>query len=384
RRTCHRRRGRRGGDGTCGLRDRCNGPLCSLLYLVLDATTLRRTAAVVRLGRHVGDRADLEAGGLEGTDGGLAARTRALDEDVDLLHAVLLRLAGGVLGGHLRGERGGLTGALEPDVAGGGPGNDGTLRVRDGHDGVVEGGLDVRVALGHVLLCHAAASAAAGGGLLSCHVLLLLPGDRLLRTLAGASVGLGALATDGQATTVAQALVGADLDLASDVGLDLAAEVAFDLPRGLDGVTQGRNLFVRQVVGAQVRGDAGLVQQLGGTGGADAVDVGESDLHALVARQVNSSKACHSAVSFRLVRWFSPLPSPPGSAPWPGRMPGWRDVLRGAPATVAGGELTGWGKARPCFPTARGPGRWTSRRVCGAMRVSVTATAGAARGRPSR
>src|SRR5699024_661060 len=144
RRTCRRRRGRRGDDGTYGLRVRYNGPFCSPLSLLLDATTLRRTAAVVRLRRHVGDRADLEAGGLEGTDGGFAARTRALDEHVDLLHAVLLRLARSVLGGHLRGERGGLAGALEPDVARGGPRDDGTLRVRDGHDGVVEGGLDVR------------------------------------------------------------------------------------------------------------------------------------------------------------------------------------------------------------------------------------------------
>src|SRR4051794_30484217 len=58
----------------------------------LDAAALRRTAAVVGLRRHVVDRADLEAGGLEGADRGLAARARALHEDVDLLHAVLLGL----------------------------------------------------------------------------------------------------------------------------------------------------------------------------------------------------------------------------------------------------------------------------------------------------
>src|SRR5215218_2599089 len=52
-----------------------------------DAATLRRPAAVVRLGRHVGDGADLEPGGLQRPDRGLAAGAGALDEDVDLLHA---------------------------------------------------------------------------------------------------------------------------------------------------------------------------------------------------------------------------------------------------------------------------------------------------------
>lgn len=81
-----------------------------------DAATLGRTAAVVRGGRDVLDGADLETGRLKRTDGRLTTRTRALDEHVDLAHAVLLRATGGRLGGHLRGERRGLPGALEADV----------------------------------------------------------------------------------------------------------------------------------------------------------------------------------------------------------------------------------------------------------------------------
>src|SRR5438067_11730226 len=94
------------------------------LYLLLDPAPLRRTAAVVRLRRDVGNGADLEAGGLQRPDGGLTARTRALDEHVDLLHAVLLRLAGGVPGGQLRGERGRPTRALEADMPRRRPGAD--------------------------------------------------------------------------------------------------------------------------------------------------------------------------------------------------------------------------------------------------------------------
>src|SRR5581483_4638680 len=68
-----------------------------------DAAALRRTAAVVR------GRGDV----LHGADRGLTTGARALDEHVDLAHAVLLGAAGGRLGGHLRGERRGLPGALE-------------------------------------------------------------------------------------------------------------------------------------------------------------------------------------------------------------------------------------------------------------------------------
>lgn len=66
-------------------------------------------------GGDIGDGADLEACGLKRADRGLTAGAGgALDEDVDLLDTVLLRLAGCVLGGQLSGERGGrLTRTLE-------------------------------------------------------------------------------------------------------------------------------------------------------------------------------------------------------------------------------------------------------------------------------
>jgi hypothetical protein len=41
---------------------------------------------------------------------------RALDDDVDLAQTVLHGLAGCLLGGHLRRERGGLARALEPTL----------------------------------------------------------------------------------------------------------------------------------------------------------------------------------------------------------------------------------------------------------------------------
>src|SRR3954469_20024295 len=96
----------------------------SCYSLSLDPAPLGRAAAVVRLRGDVGDGADLEAGRLQRTDRGLTAGARTLDEHVDLLQAVLLGLAGGVLGRHLRREWRRLARALEAHVAGGRPADD--------------------------------------------------------------------------------------------------------------------------------------------------------------------------------------------------------------------------------------------------------------------
>src|SRR6478672_3274529 len=117
-----------------------------------DAAALAWPAAVVRHRRHILDPGDLEPGRGQGADRRLAARTRALDEHVDLLQAVLLRGACGLLGGELRGERRRLARALEADVAGARPRQRVALLVGDGHDRVVERRLDVRLPVQDVLL----------------------------------------------------------------------------------------------------------------------------------------------------------------------------------------------------------------------------------------
>ena len=70
------------------------------------------------LGRDVLDRDDLEPGGLQRADRGLAARARPLHEDLDFLQPVLHALAGGGVGRDLGGERRGLARPLEPNRAG--------------------------------------------------------------------------------------------------------------------------------------------------------------------------------------------------------------------------------------------------------------------------
>src|SRR3954465_409177 len=138
--------------GTGGAAGSCSAP-----------SPLARAAAVVRLGGDVLDAGDLEPRGLQRADRGLAARARALHEDLDLLHALLDALAGGRVGGHLGGERGRLAGALEAGAAGGLPGDHVAFAVGERDDRVVERRLDVRLADRDVLLDLAAAALGATG-----------------------------------------------------------------------------------------------------------------------------------------------------------------------------------------------------------------------------
>src|SRR4051794_4253182 len=95
----------------------------------LDATPLRRAAAVVRDGGDIGDGADLEPGRLEGADRLLAAGAGALDVDLDLAHAVLHRPLGRTVGGQRRGIRRALAGALEAGDTGRPPADDRAVEV---------------------------------------------------------------------------------------------------------------------------------------------------------------------------------------------------------------------------------------------------------------
>src|SRR3954452_10969707 len=177
-----------------------------LCLAYLDAAPLPGAAAVVCLRSDVLDARDLEARGLQRADRGLAARARALHEDLDLLHALLDALAGRRVGGHLGGERRRLARALEAGAAGGLPRNDVAFAVREGDDRVVEACLDVRLADRNVLanLAAAALGATGGWGHLLLRRLLLARDRHPLRPLAGAGVGLGVLTAHGEATAVAQ------------------------------------------------------------------------------------------------------------------------------------------------------------------------------------
>src|SRR3954449_11683351 len=133
-------------------------------FLGLDAAPLAGAAAVVGLRGDVADGGDLEPGGLKRADRRLAARARALDEDLDLLEPLLDALARGGVGGDLGGEGRRLARALEAGAAGGLPRDDVPLAVGQRDDRVVEGLLDVSLADRDVLLGLPAATLRSAGG----------------------------------------------------------------------------------------------------------------------------------------------------------------------------------------------------------------------------
>src|SRR6201999_3036730 len=152
---------------------------------------------------------------------------------------------------------------------------------------------------------------------------LLLAGDGLLGALAGTGVGLRPLTADGQTAAPPQAFVAADLDLPADVGVDLAPQVTLDAVVRLDVVAELDHVLVGQVLDAEVRADARGLQQLLGAGTADAVDVGQRDLHPLFAGEVDASNSCHVSSSSVVSRSAPQPPRVAVRAPaWSGGEPG--------------------------------------------------------------
>src|SRR6266567_4517876 len=112
---------------------------------------LRRPHSVVRDRGDVADAGDGEAHRLQRPERAFAARSGALDLDLERAHAVLDGLLARVLGGDLRRIRGRLAAALEAHHPGRAPGDGVALRVGDGDHGVVEAGVHVGDAGGDVL-----------------------------------------------------------------------------------------------------------------------------------------------------------------------------------------------------------------------------------------
>src|SRR5439155_7321017 len=222
-------------------------------------------------------------------------------------HAVFHRPARHGLRCELRSERRRLARPLEAHVAGRRPGDRVPLLTGDADNRVVEGRLDVRNPVRDVLALTPLGPSSAGGRLRHAGLLAvssrcwfgsvlagpLLPGNGLAGTLAGTGVGPGALAVHRQPTTVAQSLVAADLDLALDVGGDLAAEVTLDLQVLVDVRADTSDLFVGEIAHPGLHGKVDRLADVLRGRAADAVDIGERDAEVLLARDVDTGNSGH-------------------------------------------------------------------------------------------
>src|SRR5260221_905801 len=247
--------------------------------------------------RHILDRGDGEAGGLQRPERRFAARSRPLDLDLEHLHAMLHRLAGGAVGGDLGGIGRRLPRALEALAAGRGPGHGVALGVGDGDDRIVEAGIHVGDARGDVL-AFATARPRRGwlshdGSLFLAAGLFLLAGDRARRALAGPRIGVRTLAMHRQALAVAQAAIAAEVHQPLDVHRHLAAQVALDLVVAIDDLADADDLVIGELVDPPLRGNAHLGADLLGFGPADAMDVGQADQDPFLRRYVDARNTRH-------------------------------------------------------------------------------------------
>src|SRR4030095_58021 len=124
---------------------------------------------------------------------------------------------------------------------------------------------------------------------------ITLHADSLARPLACAGVGAGALATHGQAAQVADATVTLDGLQTFEVQADFAAQIALDdVFAVLDCVDNLRELLLVQVLRTDGVINPGRGEDDRRVGRADAVDVAERDVDALLAGDFNTDDACHS------------------------------------------------------------------------------------------
>ena len=123
---------------------------------------------------------------------------------------------------------------------------------------------------------------------------IALHADGLARSFAGARVGLGALPAHRQAAQVADAAIALDALQALEVHADFAAQVTFDdVFAVLNRVHDLRELLLGQILRPNARVNVRPFENLHGVGRADAVDVAQRNINALVRRNFHTNDTCH-------------------------------------------------------------------------------------------
>ena len=92
---------------------------------------------------------------------------------------------------------------------------------------------------------------------------------------------------------MANAAVAADLHQTLDIGGTLTAQVAFDLDVRVDVRAEAGDFLIGQVADLLMRLDTELLADRLRGAAADAVDVRQPDLDALLPRDIDSGDTCH-------------------------------------------------------------------------------------------
>jgi hypothetical protein len=106
---------------------------------------------------------------------------------------------------------------------------------------------------------------------------------------------MSALTPDRKPAAMANTLIGANLDLALDVLLNLSAKVPLNLVVGLNQPANLGGLVLGQVFDLGVGVQSQITTDLMGTGESDPKDVRQANLEALVAGKINAGDTSHNA-----------------------------------------------------------------------------------------
>ena len=113
--------------------------------------------------------------------------------------------------------------------------------------------------------------------------------DRLTRAFAGARIGRGALAADGQTAPMPNAAITIDRLQTLQIALHFAPQIAFDRQLVVrDRVNDFVELLRRQIFRAQIRIDVRLLEDPLRGARPDAVNIGQRRFDAFIGRNFNS------------------------------------------------------------------------------------------------
>ena len=88
----------------------------------------------------------------------------------------------------------------------------------------------------------------------------------------------------------------------------MATEVAFE-GEAVSGTAELLDISIAEILHPDVGADSGLGQNFLGTGQADAIHIGESDLDPLIARDIDAGNPSHVGKRFKVNNWnLKPVP----------------------------------------------------------------------------
>src|SRR5262249_40143696 len=137
--------------------------------------------------------------------------------------------------------------------------------------------------------------------------LFLLAGNRLGRTLAGPGVGMRALAADRQAAPMPQPAVAAEIHQPLDVHGHFAPQIALNHVVAVDDLADLQDFLVCKLGYPALLGNPGLLHDLTGLTGADAMDILKRNHYPLVGWYVDAGNSGHGLLLFAAHSLSPPL-----------------------------------------------------------------------------